>query len=119
MTATRSDPLEREAWLTQYGRRDATGFRMRPRPGVETAISLIGGRLAAEDAHRLIVRHGRFRSELDTVRYVRVRDLVDAGFRVRRDPTPLIPQHVLVEYEGEWDDDVAERFDTSFRQPES
>ena len=41
-------------------------------------------------------------------------DLTDAGFDVVADPTPAMPEHVLVGYSGEWDDDVAERFDACF-----
>jgi len=43
-----------------------------------------------------------------------VRDLADAGFDVVADPTPAIPDHVLVRFEGQWDDDVAMRFDACF-----
>ncbi len=48
------------------------------------------------------------------VRHTTVAALYEAGFRPQRSPTPAIPDHVLVFVEGEWDDEVADRFDTSF-----
>lgn len=100
--------------LTQYGRTDPTGFRVRPRSGVEEGISLIAGQLSAEEARRLVVRKGFYRPGVDAVRHTTAGDLEDAGFRVRRDPTPVIPDHVLVEFPGQWDDEVTERFDACF-----
>ena len=100
--------------LTQYGRRDATGFRNRPRPGVEEAISVIAGRLTAAEAHRLVIRRGAYRPAFDVVRYTTVAVLSEAGFRPQRDPTPAIPDHVLVFAEDKWDDEAAERFDACF-----
>ena len=100
--------------MTQYGRRDATGFRNRPRPGVEEAISVIGGRLTAAQAHRLVIRRGAYRPAFDVVRYTTVAVLSEAGFRPQRDPTPAIPNHVLVFAADEWDDEAAERFDACF-----
>ena len=107
-------PLRPDEVLTQYGRQDATGFRNRPRPGVEEAISVIVGRLTAAEAHALIIRRGTYRPGFDVVRYTTVAALSEAGFRPQRDPTPAIPDHVLVFAEGEWDDDAADRFDTCF-----
>lgn len=106
--------LERSTVLTQFGRSDATGFRMRPRPGIESGISLIAGRLGVAETHRLVVRRGSPRPGVDSVRYTTVGDLEDAGFRVRSAPTRAIPDHVLVDREGEWDDEAAERFDACF-----
>jgi hypothetical protein len=51
---------------------------------------------------------------VDAVRHTTVGDLEDAGFLVRAAPTRAIPDHVLVGYEGQWDDEVAERFDACF-----
>ncbi len=107
-------PLEPGTVLTQYGRRTPGGFRVRPRPGIETGVSLIAGRLRPEVARALVVRRGIYRPGVDAVRYTTVEDLTDAGFDVVADPTPAIPDHVLVRYEGRWDDDVAERFDACF-----
>jgi hypothetical protein len=106
--------LERETILTQYGRRDASGFRVRPRAGVEEGVSLIAGRLDVAEAHRLVVRRGVPQPGVDAVRHTTVGDLEDAGFVVRAAPTRAIPDHVLVGYEGRWDDEVAERFDACF-----
>lgn len=100
--------------LTQYGRSDATGFRVRPRAGIESGISLIAGRLGVAEAHHLVVRRGSPRPGVDAVRYTTAADLEDAGFRVRSAPTRAIPGHVLVDHEGQWDDEVAERFDACF-----
>lgn len=106
--------LERGTVLTQYGRLDRSGFRVRPRPGVEDGISLIAGRLEIAEAHRLVVRRGFPQPGVDAVRHTTVGDLEDAGFVVRSAPTRAIPDHVLVGYEGQWDDQVAERFDACF-----
>ncbi len=100
--------------LTQYGRRDPGGFRDRPRQAVEAGVSLIAGRLRPEVARALVVRRGIYRPGVDAVRYTTVSDLADAGFDVVADPTPAIPDHVLVRFEGQWDDDVAMRFDACF-----
>jgi len=107
-------PLRPEDVLTQYGRQDATGFRNRPRPGVEEAISVIAGRLTAAEAHALVIRRGAYRPGFDVVRYTTVAALAEAGFRPQRDPTPAIPDHVLVFCEGEWNGEVADRFDSCF-----
>jgi hypothetical protein len=113
-TGDRQDRLEHSVVLTQYGRSDATGFRVRPRAGIESGISLIAGRLDVAEAHRLVVRRGSPRPGVDAVRYTTVGDLEDAAFRVRSAPTRAIPEHVLVDREGQWDDEVAERFDACF-----
>jgi hypothetical protein len=110
----RDGSLGRQTVLTQYGRRDTSGFRMRPRPGVEEGISLIAGRLDVAEAHRLVVRRGFPKPGVDGVRHTTVGDLEDAGFLVRAAPTRAIRDHVLVGYEGQWDDQVAERFDACF-----
>jgi hypothetical protein len=110
----RRDKPEPPAVLTEYGRLDVTGFRIRPRAGIESGISLIAGRLDVAEAHRLVVRRGSPRPGVDAVRYTTVDGLEDAGFRVRPAPTRAIPGHVLVDHEGEWDDEVAERFNACF-----
>lgn len=109
------DALGRDTVLTQYGRLDGSGFRLRPRPGVEDGVSLIAGRLAVPDAHRLVVRRGFPQPGVDAVRHTTVGNLEDGGFLVRAAPTRAIPSHVLVGYEGRWDDEVVERFDACFR----
>jgi hypothetical protein len=105
--------LRPETVLTQYGR-EPSGFRVRPRPGVEDAVSLITGRLDVAEAHHLVVRRGSPHPGVDAVRYTTVLGLQDAGFEVRAAPTRAIPDHVLVGYEGQWNDEVAERFDACF-----
>jgi hypothetical protein len=114
MSAQQGGGLERDTVVTQYGRRDASGFRVRPRPGVEEAVSLIAGRLDVAEAHRLVVRRGFPQPGVDAVRHTTVGDLEDAGFLVRAAPTQAIPEHLLVGYDGQWDDEVAERFDACF-----
>lgn len=109
-----SDELAPDTVLTQYGRRDATGFRARPRVNVESGVSLIAGRHRPEVARAMVVRRGIYRPDIDAVRYTTVGDLTAAGFDVAADPTPAMSEHVLVAYSGEWDDDVAERFDACF-----
>lgn len=106
--------LPADAVLTQYGRRDASGFRDRPRVSVEGGVSLIAGRLRPEVARAMVVRRGIYRPDIDAVRYTTVGDLTDAGFDLVADPTPAIPDHVLVRFPGRWDDDVAERFEACF-----
>jgi hypothetical protein len=61
-----------------------------------------------------VVRSGAYNPAVDVVRYSTVCDLYDAGFEVRRAATVAIPDHVLVSYDGDWDDVVAERFDACF-----
>jgi len=78
-TGDRQDQPERLVVLTQYGRSDATGFRVQPRAGIESGISLIAGRLDVAEAHRLVVRRGSPRPGVDAVRYATVGDLEDAG----------------------------------------
>jgi hypothetical protein len=53
----------------------------------------------------------------DIVRYTTAERLTNAGFRVRSTPSRMIPNHVSVEYDGDWTDDVAKRFDDCFDQP--
>ena len=114
MAAHQGGALDRATVVTQYGRRDASGFRVRPRPGVEEGVSLIARRLDVAVAHRLVVRRGFPQPDVDVVRHTTVGDLEDAGFLVRAAPTRAIPDHVLVGYNGQWDDEVAERFDACF-----
>ena len=72
------------------------------------------GRLTPAEAHALVIRRGVYRPGFDMVRHTTVAALYEAGFRPQRSPTPAIPDHVLAFVEGEWDDEVAERFDTCF-----
>jgi len=66
----------------------------------------------------MAVRHGRREFfPWDAVRYTTVGRLRDAGFRVESTPSRMIPNHVSVQYDGDWTDDVAKRFDDCFDQP--
>jgi hypothetical protein len=106
--------------LTQFGMRTGPGlanFRMAPRPH-EQDVSLLAGRLTPRQAAKA-VRHGRpeYFPGRDVVRYTTVERLVVAGFRVESTPSPMIPNHISVEYDGDWNDDVAKRFDGCFDPP--
>ena len=106
--------------LTQFGLRTGRGlasFRMAPRRH-EQDVSLIAGRLTPREA-AMAVRHRQpeYFPGRDIVRYTTVERLIVAGFRVRSTPSPMIPNHVSVEYDGDWTDDVAKRFDGCFDQP--
>jgi hypothetical protein len=99
-------------WYTQYGR--IGDFHNKPRWEQENALSLVRGRVTRREAAKLV---GRRPSRGDAVRYTTYESLEAAGFIVRPDPQPLNPDHVLVEYPGEWDEDVCERFDSCFDEP--
>src|SRR5829696_1257667 len=110
--------------LTQFGMRSPAlpsgrgpaNFRMAPRPH-EQDVSLLAGRLTTREA-AMAVRHGRREFfPWDAVRYTTVGRLRDAGFRVESTPSRMIPNHVSVQYDGDWTDDVAKRFDDCFDQP--
>jgi hypothetical protein len=120
--------LHAELVLTQFGMRSPalTGqgpahFRRAPRRH-ERDVSLLAGRLTAREA-AMAVRHGRreYFPSKDVVRYTTVGRLRDAGFVVRSTPSPMITNHVSVEYDGDWTDDVAndaaKRFDDCFDRP--
>lgn len=103
-----------EQELTQYGHL-RTGFRQSPRWDREKAVSVIAGRLEVEQATLLVT--GRRARRGDAVRYSTVGRLHGAGFVTRSDPQPLNPAHVLVEYPGEWSEDIGEAFDRCFEPP--
>lgn len=106
----RLDPAD---WLTHYGR-TTSGFKSAPSSnGEEKGLSLIAGRLTPEMATELVCR--READEKDVVRHTLVSRLLEAGFVVKRTPIdPTNPDHVSVEYPGDWDDTVCERFDKCF-----
>jgi hypothetical protein len=119
----RPPPIELDDMLvlTQYGARPPafTGqaqphFRTAPRAG-ERDVSVLAGHLTRRQA-ALAVRQ-EFVAWRDIVRYTTVERLRNAGFRVRSTPSRMIPNHVSVEYDGDWTDDVAKRFDDCFGQP--
>jgi len=91
-------------------------FRTAPRPH-ERDVSLLAGRLTVREA-AMAVRHGRREFfPWDAVRYTTVGCLRDAGFLVQSTPSRMIPNHISVEYDGHWTDDVVKRFDHCFDQP--
>jgi hypothetical protein len=121
---TRPSPLALQPGqvLSQYGARPPT-FTGQTQPQFHTAprthergVSVVAGRLTRREV-AMIVRQ-EFISWRDFVRYTTVGRLRDAGFRVRSTPNRMNPNHVSVEYDGEWTDDgdVAKRFDDCFDQ---
>jgi len=78
-------------------------------------ISLLAGRVSPAGASQLVRR--RKADRWDGVRYTTAGRLRMSGFRPRRDPIPLNPDHVLVEYEGEWTSAVEQQFDSCFEKP--
>jgi len=107
--------------LTQYGARSPafTGqaqphFRTAPRAD-ERDVSVLAGRLTSHQA-AMAVRQ-EFVRWRDVVRYTTVQRLRNAGIQVRSTPSRMIPNHISVEYDGDWTDDVAKRFDDCFDQP--
>ncbi|HEX2057411.1 MAG TPA: hypothetical protein VHI71_03500 [Actinomycetota bacterium] len=105
--------------VTQYGRAQGRvlKFRCIPREA-EAGISLIYGRVAIADAVALVLpfRAGVVRAG-DAVRYSRVGRLRRAGFSVHRRPLPHFADHLEVEFDGLWDDEVCARFDGCFERP--
>lgn len=106
--------LSLEQEVTQYGQL-RTGFRRSPRWDRERAVSVIAGRLDVEQATLRVT--GRRARRGDAVRYSTVGRLHGAGFVTRSDPQLLNPAHVLVEYPGEWSEDIGEAFDECFEPP--
>lgn len=115
--------LKAEQELTQYGTLSPAftehaqpHFRKAPRAD-ERDVSLLAGRLTDREA-AMAVRQ-EFIAWRDIVRYTTVERLQNAGFQVRSTPSRLIPNHVSVEYDGDWTDDVdvARRFNDCFDQP--
>jgi hypothetical protein len=78
-------------------------------------MSLLAGQLAPYEA-AMAVRQ-EYITRRDIVRWTTVQQLTEAGFTVRSTPNRMNPRHVSVVYEGEWTDDVAERFDSCFGRP--
>lgn len=103
-------PLARSALLTQIGFRRGFARRLREEMG-EKAMSLLRKRMTVEDAVCQAFRRGS--TETDAVRHTSVGRLEDAGLRVIWDGRGH-PNHVSVESQGLWDDDVAEKFDRCF-----
>jgi len=118
-----SDDLEDDEELTQYGNRElppGEPFRIKPRVGLEQDISLIAGRRSVEEAARLVSRGRRGAAVGDGVRYSTAGAVRGAGFRVKRTPTLLNPNHVSATLKrGEvWSKDVSTLFDECWTEPE-
>ena len=114
-TTDESNTTPEVVTLTQYGRR-TSGFRCEPRAD-EPDVSLLLGQLTADEARILVVPWGHT-TEDDMVRYALADCLRDKGFTICLTPSRMIPGHVSVEYEGEWNDDMCEAFDECFTEPE-
>ena len=117
------DDLEDDEELTQYGNREnppGEPFRLRPRAGKESDISLFAGRKSVDEA-AFIISHGRRVGIVgDGVRYTTAGALRRAGVIVARTPTPLNPDHAsaTLGHDEEWTDDISNRFDESWTTPE-
>ncbi|MFN2555633.1 MAG: hypothetical protein ABR592_01965 [Nitriliruptorales bacterium] len=123
-SAAQDEPLPRHETLSHYGDVNTSpegsrgGFRCYPRRGRESGMSLTRGRLTPTEMARTVrpVKRGIRKGE--AVRHTTVGRLEDAGFRVRLNPTHRNPEHVTVEFLGEWTDDVANLFHNCFEPPE-
>jgi|GEM_PF-3062566 hypothetical protein len=99
--------------LTQIGlkrRIPRKGFRCKPR-AQESALSLLLGRWDVDWAVR--TAFGRDAAGEDMVRHTTATRIAEAGFRVILDKDPY-PAHVSVEFDGQWTDEVCERFHRCF-----
>jgi hypothetical protein len=115
MERNSDERLAGDEWATQYGQ-VSTGFRRKPRWRVDRqGVSLIRGYLSPREATLIVQRREPRRSD-DCVRHALISRLQDVGFVVKPAPTRTNPDHLRVEYPGEWDDDVGERFDGCFGQ---
>lgn len=117
------DDLQDDEELTQYGNREVPPgepFRKVPRPGRESAISLIAGHRSVDEAAR-IVSHGRRGATVgDGVRYTTAGALREAGIKPVRTPTRLNPDHVSATWSDDdvWTKEISDQFDESWTEPE-
>jgi predicted fused transcriptional regulator/phosphomethylpyrimidine kinase len=109
-------PLRGELELTQYGSTSGgkPAFRNCPREQDGDGVSLIMGRVTAEEASLLVRGRPSFDKASDRVRYTSVVRLRAAGFRVRHTPSQRNPRHVSVSRPGIWSSDVCGAFDMCF-----
>lgn len=110
-----SRDIEDDEFVTQYGNLAGDpAFRTRPPAGSPRprTMSVTLGRRSPEEMVRLVRRSPDPAS--DTARHARVRRFREAGFLVRHTPTSRNLDHASVEWAGEWEDTVAERFDSCF-----
>lgn len=108
--------------LSQYGNsnrltgpRKDRAFHGRPRPTDQGKLSLELGRCTVEE---FLQRSPNFPKTGAVMRYTTVEALRERGFVVYHDPTAMRPQHVSVEFQGDWDDAVEERFDGAWEPPQ-
>lgn len=108
--------------LTQHGTQRADGtfvFRNRLREDrhlPERSMSLLLG--ALDPAAAATARHGGPPKPRDASRLTTAGTLRLEGFRVEHTPRlPRSPLHVSVYWDGEWDDEVALRYDSCFKYP--
>lgn len=64
-----------------------------------------------------LVKNGRSVDIGDAVRHAEIHCLDTAGFEIVPDPLPLNPDHALVLFDGDWNDEVAMRFEACFGPP--
>ncbi len=108
--------------LTQHGTHRADGtFNFRTslrhdRAPVEQSMSLLCG--ALDPGAAATARHGNPPRPRDAARLTTAGTLRAEGFRVEHTPRlPSSPLHVSVYWDGEWDDEVANKFDSCFESP--
>lgn len=117
-------PVDAQETITHVGICDsklgkgrlAFRFLCEPRPDDLGALSVYVGRLGVQEAVLLITlgqspnpRPG------DAVRYSRASLLLDQGFSLTHAPD-FSDEHVLVKWDGEWDEDVSKRLDRCFEE---
>jgi hypothetical protein len=107
------NPLPIRDVLSQYG--TTRHFRDTPLRG-QPGISLVWGQLSAQAAFFVVTGRTGF-SEAHLVRHTQLERLQEAGLRVWHNPTQRNPLHVTVNYDGDWDPSIAERFEGCFDDP--
>ena len=104
-----------DEFVSQYGslRKDPV-FRARPRPGspMRRAMSVTIGRRSAAEMALFVDRTPD--PATDGVRYATAGELRKAGFQVVHTPSRANRDHASVEWDNEWDDTVAEKFNECF-----
>lgn len=108
--------------LSQYGNteqlvglRQDRAFRGRPRPADQGKLSVELGRYTVEE---FLERCPNFPKIGATIRHTTVGALCERGFVVYHDPRGMRPEHVSVEFPGDWDDAIEERFDDAWELPQ-
>lgn len=112
-----------DVWLTQLGHvkfrqtekwsRINISFRCGLSENDEGYLSLIEGKLTVAQTVPLVAR-GDMEGAADCVRHTQAGQLTKAGFEVVFKPTPTVPGHVAVHWDGEWTEQTSEHFDNCF-----